>query len=536
MAVTIVVLEFFSGKAFTIDDPLFLWLGAHLQTNPFDFFGFAVNWYGVEEPMYQVTKNPPFGGYYLALAAQLFGSGEVALHRAFVLPAAAAAGFSYSLARRFCSRPLEAAFIGLATPAFLVSSTNVMCDTLMFALFCGSLRCWIEGLDRDRWTWLLAGSILASFAFLTKYFALSLVPLFLAYGWAERRRFGGWTAFALAPLAAFAAYEMVTTALYGTGLLFDAVRFATEEANEATTPMDVRIAVGFVFAGGCLASAVFYAPLLWSWRFLVGSLALMSGLHLLIQGELFSSTGIGVPVSTHVQSVVMGVGGISLVALAVTEVWRSRDPEAWLLGLWVLGTLAFAFFFNWVNNGRSNLPIAPALGILIVRRLDWLRSEGRAPPVAARWVALAMSIALAVAVTYSDYRWAGEVRKAATGITRQFVKGGQNVYFLGHWGFQYYMEAGGAQAMRSGKDWVKAGEILVVPRNNTKVRVPSDDHAKPVARAIHVEPSWLRTNSVEMSAGFYSSGYGSLPFVFGTAHPDVYYILVASRRLGIEPE
>ena len=171
MAVTIVVLEFFSGKAFTIDDPLFLWLGAHLQTNPFDFFGFAVNWYGVEEPMYQVTKNPPFGGYYLALAAQLFGSGEVALHRAFVLPAAAAAGFSYSLARRFCSRPLEAAFIGLATPAFLVSSTNVMCDTLMFALFCGSLRCWIEGLDRDRWTWLLAGSILASFAFLTKYFA-----------------------------------------------------------------------------------------------------------------------------------------------------------------------------------------------------------------------------------------------------------------------------------------------------------------------------------------------------------------------------
>ena len=90
--------------------------------------------------------------------------------------------------------------------------------------------------------------------------------------------------------------------------------------------------------------------------------------------------------------------------------------------------------------------------------------------------------------------------------------------------------------MRSGKDWVKAGEILVVPRNNTKVRVPSDDHAKPVARAIHVEPSWLRTNSVEMSAGFYSSGYGSLPFVFGTVHPDVYYILVANRRLGIEPE
>ena len=533
---TVVVLEFFSGKAFTIDDPLFLWLGAHLQTNPFDFFGFSVNWYGVEQPMYEVTRNPPLGGYYLALAAQLFGWGEVALHRAFLLPAALAAGVSYSLARRFCSRPLEAAFIGLATPAFLVSSTNVMCDTLMFALFCGSLRCWIEGLDRDRWTWLLAASILACFAFLAKYFALSLVPLFLAYGWARKRRAGAWTAFALAPIAALAAYEMQTAALYGTGLLFDAVRFATMEATEATTRMDVRLGVGLAFAGGCLAPVLIYAPLLWSWRFLVVCLALMSGLLVLIQAELFSKTGVPVPAFTYAQAAVMGVGGFSLVALAATEVWRKRDPETLLLGLWVLGTLAFAFFFNWVNNGRSNLPIAPAVGILIVRRIDWLRSQERAPPPTARWTALATSVALALAVTYSDYRWADEVRKAATGITREFVKEGRIVYFLGHWGFQYYMEAGGARAMRGGQDWVEEGELLVIPTNNTKADIPPKEHAEPIARTIHHEPAWLRTNSIQMSAGFYSSGYGSLPFVFGKAPPDAYYILVSNGRLGIDPE
>ena len=192
IAGVVVVLELFSGKAFTIDDPLFLWLGAHLQTNPLDFFGFAVNWYGVEQPMYEITKNPPLGGYYVALAAQLFGWSEVALHRAFLLPAAVAAGLTYSLARRLCSRPFEAALIGVATPAFLVSSTNIMCDTLTLALFCGSLRCWIAGLDRDRWTWLLAASILACLAFLTKDFALSLVPLFLAHGWATKGRPGAW--------------------------------------------------------------------------------------------------------------------------------------------------------------------------------------------------------------------------------------------------------------------------------------------------------------------------------------------------------
>ena len=69
--------------------------------------------------MYEVSKNPPLGGYYIALAAELFGWSEVALHRAFLLPAAVSAGLSYSLARRLCSRPLEAALIGVATPAFL---------------------------------------------------------------------------------------------------------------------------------------------------------------------------------------------------------------------------------------------------------------------------------------------------------------------------------------------------------------------------------------------------------------------------------
>ena len=72
--------------AFTIDDPLFLWLGRHVQQHPLDFFGFDVLWTGRWEPMHAVTKNPPLTGYYIALAASLLGWSETALHLAALHP------------------------------------------------------------------------------------------------------------------------------------------------------------------------------------------------------------------------------------------------------------------------------------------------------------------------------------------------------------------------------------------------------------------------------------------------------------------
>ena len=63
-------------------------------------------------------------------------------------------------------------------------------------------------------------------------------------------------------------------------------------------------------------------------------------------------------------------GGLFTVALAVTDYWKSRSPDSLLLGLWVFGTFVFASLLNWTVNARSVLPLIPAAGILIVRRLE----------------------------------------------------------------------------------------------------------------------------------------------------------------------
>ena len=86
---TVLVLLPFIGKPFHIDDPLFVWVAQHIQSHPLDPYGFNVNWYGFDQPLWDITKNPPFACYYLALFGSAFGWSERVLHAALLLPAMA---------------------------------------------------------------------------------------------------------------------------------------------------------------------------------------------------------------------------------------------------------------------------------------------------------------------------------------------------------------------------------------------------------------------------------------------------------------
>src|ERR1051326_8601327 len=56
----------FVNKAFHIDDPLFLWTAQQIRHAAGDFYGFRLNWFGLEMPMTDATANPPLMGYFLA--------------------------------------------------------------------------------------------------------------------------------------------------------------------------------------------------------------------------------------------------------------------------------------------------------------------------------------------------------------------------------------------------------------------------------------------------------------------------------------
>src|ERR1051326_7924940 len=69
----------------------------------------------------------------------------------------------------------------------------------------------------------------------------------------------------------------------------------------------------------------------------------------------------------ELQRAIFLLGGISIVALVISDFRKHLDAGSALLGLWVLGVLGFASLFNWTINGRRVLPMLPAVGLLLAR-------------------------------------------------------------------------------------------------------------------------------------------------------------------------
>jgi 4-amino-4-deoxy-L-arabinose transferase-like glycosyltransferase len=527
------LLALFADKAFSIDDPLFIWLAQHIADHPLDFYGFSVNWFGELKPMTQESQNPPLAGYYLAMAGKLFGWSERALHAALIPPAVAVVAATASLARRFGVSPIEAGFAAALTPAFLVTATNVSSDTLLLALWCGSVLCWIHGFDRDRWGWLVAACVLAGLAALTKYFGVSLVPLLFVYALVRKRRLGAWVWPLAIPVVALALFDLTTFRMYGVGLFADAARYASDYSKSPAVTAK-QVVVALAFAGGSVASVLVYAPLLWSRRVLLTALALLLAVVALSPGLMplldirLGEKGAG-GYWLPAQLWLMALGGCALIALCISDLRRRGGADAVLLAAWVLGTFVFAGFVNWTTSSRAILPMVPAVAILLLRRSQ---DVGGSAPVF-RAAALAACATVALSVGWVDYRWANEVRSAARKLSESRAQADAPAYFQGHWGFQYYMEQAGWDAMVWRRDVVKPGELIAASSNNYGVPVffqgPGD--VELIAKIVSPEPRWLHTMSTGIGAGFYASSRGSLPFAFGKSRPDRYQVWRARKFL-----
>ncbi|MFN0244552.1 MAG: ArnT family glycosyltransferase [Planctomycetota bacterium] len=528
LLLTLATLLPFLGKAFTIDDPVYIWQAQHIAQHPLDPYGALVNWYGGAQPLSEFDKNPPLAAYYLALAGTLLGWSEVALHAASLLPALICALGAYELARRTTKDALFATCAAVLTPAFLVSATNVMCETWMLAFWLLAVVAWLEGFERGRLAWLFVAGLCVALATLSKYPAVVLVPLFFAHGFARERRFGTWTLALVLPVAILAAYDVLTRGMYGQGLFASAVLYARTEREAAAQGGAAQVAVGLVFAGGSLLHAIFCAPILFRWTLAAASVVLVAllapGLDLSLYVTKTAGLAPNVPLAVRVQFVVFLLGGVAVLALALADLWKRRTPDAWLLALWVVGVFAFASVVNWTTNARSLLPIAPALACLIVRRLEG-RGIGRA-----RWLALAPGAVLAIAVAAADAAWANQVRGAAQLLVQRTASEPGKVYGGAHWGFQYYVEQCGIPTFDVRRDRAETGDRLLYMKNNTNLAWPPGASLAVIEELESEGPRLVHTVAPSIGAGFYASELGPLPFVIGRAEPDLYYVVRAKAN------
>jgi 4-amino-4-deoxy-L-arabinose transferase-like glycosyltransferase len=523
-ALTVACLLPFSAKPFHMDDPLFVWVAQHIVQHPLNPYGFDVVWYMTAKPMSAVTKNPPLACYYGALITLIGGVSERAWHVGFMIPAVAVVLGTFRLARRFTGHALPAALMVLFAPGFLVSSTGVMCDTMMLAFWVWAAIFWIEGLDSDRSGHLFIAGLLTAGCALTKYFGMSLIPVLLSYSILRACGFKRTLLYLLVPLFVLAGYQIWTGHLYGHGLLSDAMEYAGTH-QDATTSLLGKTLEGLAFAGGCTIAAVTFLPLLWSRLQILCACVAGAIAGLLVAAHWVK---IGAPLLVNwtqagIQLGVLAVGGVSLIALLLWDPWKRRDADSAFLSLWALGTFVFAVFLNWTVNARSILPLIPAVAILLARRL-----ETRGKFVQRSWwlAPLALAGGVALWASLGDMRLANATRDSAQMIVK--ANGGRtdNLYFQGHWGFQYYMQALGAHPFDPRQYQLHLDDVVVIPENNTNQLDIRPDLVHSSTILTKAVEGHIATMSQPMGAGFYSSLWGPMPFVVGPVPPERFQVLV----------
>jgi len=519
----------FLNKAYSIDDPLFLWSAKHIQDAPLDPYGFNVNWYSREMPMSFVTKNPPLACYYIAAAASLFGWDEAAVHAVFLLPAIAVAIGMYLFAQRYCHHPLIASLAAILTPVFLISSLTIMCDVLMLAFWIFAVYFWIQGLEKKSPAFLVLAGLLITCAALTKYFGIMLIPFLFFYTLCRERHFGYPLLIFLLPVIFLAVYHWKTESLYGRGLLNDAAQYAMNQNSLLSNFKVSKIFVNFAFVGGCLASLLFFAINLWSRKVVLAGLMIVAvGTYYLSQANILFSFPLSSTATDHVlfflQFCIWIPVGISLVVLAIQDLFYHRDADTIFLFLWMIGTFVFSGFINWTINGRSILPMIIPTGILITREFERQINLKKPQKSYSGIIPLVLTAILTISVTWADYGFANTARSAAENICEKYSDDKNVIWFQGHWGYQYYMEQHGARSIDVSHVQFKRGDIIADPTTNTNM-IPIPRKWVTVMDTLQLRSSqYAATMDFVLGAGFYADVFGPLPFVFGFVRPEKYII------------
>lgn len=487
----------FLNKAYHIDDTVFLRIARQIRQTPLSPYDFSYNWSLTPMPAWILNLNPPLNSYWLALIGFLAGENEIAAHAGFLIVTLACVALLLALARRFCRHPVLAAILTVVCPAFFVTATNVMAD--MPLLFFWLLAVWLvmRAAEERRDGLLWAAGAAISCAALTKYFGLALIPLLAAYWRIKSGRLSPHLAGFLLPLLAVALWGWYGVARCGFFHPLAAAGFGAGAERDIAG----QIAVTASFLGGCLLWPVFALPLLWR----------LGARRLALAAAAMGLVLLTAPAAARWLWAVLALGGAAAAVFSAAGAAARRDKETPLLVLWLAGTVIFAAAFNWTVNARIFLPAVFPAAVLTLR---WVESLDNPRPLL---LGLACCAAASLLVSYKLALADQEIAQAGRAFSRRIR--GDNARFIGHWGFQYYMEKEGARAFDYKSPKLNSGDKIFVSLNNsgTLPLPPSLRGAVRTEEEIAIPlKGWLTTVDVlGKTAGFYSSLFGPVPFSFG---------------------
>ncbi len=515
----------FLDAAVSLDAPVFLAVSRQILASPADPYGFDMIWDPSSPHAAEFDLNPPLLSYYLAPWIAAFGERAPVLHAALLpFPLLAALAF-LGVARRSVGAGLAPAALLVTAPAFMVLATTFLLDVPALAFLLLAVYALLRGSEVEAVGWPALAGLCAAAAGLTKYAAMAAAPLLGAGVLLLYARRGRAALLALGiPLAVWSLWGAWTAQRYGAphflggAALVGGRAFTAAEFWNQTLSLPIYYGAALVFPLLALVRALLQRG---------------PGLELAL-GGIAAGLAVVLWVLPEGYPPRRGAIGTDEAALAVASfaaalfVWGlCLRPRRWLasrhdafLALWLAGFGAFSLLVNWHVNAADALLAAPP-ALLLLYRTPELRPSPRA---AALWSGVALCLSLALA--FAEMEQAGVYRSAARQIAAEIGAAPGARWFVGHWGFQYYLEREGFRAVPP-RDYgpayphpePAAGDWIATARNLSQLDVSHWTSRVAGEEVLRLEPQSalpLRTTHPDSGAGLYSHHVGYLPFAFDT--------------------
>lgn len=519
----------FSAKAFHIRDVYLVEVAQNVLRDPVRPFAGAV---GLEDIDYRVfasrnecpntfeaMAHPPLVPYAMAaIAAATGGLRERSLHLGFLVFALVAAAAMYDLARRFAERPVEATLLLVSAPIFLLSAGSLMTDMPALALSLSGLALFVRGVDSQGRAFVWAGGLLVGLALLTRYSTLAMIPLLLAYALTKGRWRAALPALGAAGLV-FAVWAAQNLAVHGALHVVASARhyrlFFESQGSGALGLVRRALGDGAALGGTTIAAAGLLLLTRARQRVRVfgwAGLAAFAVFLLVPKGIERLATYSGLEILAACCSFAAGVLLVAEALHSAREGAAAGDPQDGLfLKLWLSLTLLCAVLFLPSGAAPYVLPALPPLVLLLVRRWQPFLAGGRwAGPVVASIVLQGFGLGTVLAL--ADAELADRYRRVALDVRRD--NPGRRIWYVGEWGFRYYMGTVGGLYLRSTDGSPGIGDFIVRPVIAGMHEMSPGVKGRAVRiQEIPLQSRWpIRLMSFEAKAGYYSHHWGYLPW------------------------
>jgi hypothetical protein len=485
-------------KPLHIDDAAYACYARQMASRPLDPYGFAIFWWDQPQPANEVLAPPVFP-YFWALLRNLAGE-RPWLWKLGLFPwSLLLVGSLYALLRRFCRGVEGVGTVLLVLSPLLLPSFNLMLDVPSLALGLAALCLFFRAADRDSFALAAWAGLLAGLAMQTKYTAL-LVPVAMLLYAATHGRLRLGPVAALVAAQVFVTWEFLIALLYGRSHFLLALSAGDSlPSRVGQLPFLLSQLGGAAPAGILVALAALGLGTRWLVACTVMALlgyAAVTFLDVRFVGTAAPSALLFGPVSNEPVAFQMAemifhlfgyAGAVVVVLVARRLLLQDGDPRcglpeerrsavrdtrfllAWLV-LEVLGAVLLSPF----PAVRRVFGVAVVLTLLVGRLAARTRRDRRRT----FHVVTAAGVALGLAFFALDYGEAEAQRQAAEGAARWIRahdEGGGQLWYVGHWGFQYYAERCGMRPLVPDysppacpiplppPSHVRAGDWLVVP-------------------------------------------------------------------------